>query len=395
LPLEDVEAICIVVTDLTEQEELLAAEQANEAKDQFLAALSHELRTPLTPVLMTVSAMELDDRLPEDVREGLAMLRRNVELEARLIDDLLDLTRIARGKVELKLTEVDLHEALRAALAICAPDIHEKKLRFSTDLQAARPRIKADAARVQQILWNLLRNAIKFTPPEGAISVATRNNDTGLELRIIDDGMGIEPDEMARIFEPFEQANRDVTRHFGGLGLGLAISRKFVEMHGGTLCAHSAGRGQGSTFVVTLPVGVEATVGSQPAAMCGCASDQANKGLRILLVEDHIDTASLLGKLLRRFGHDVAIANSRGEALRLAQDGSFDVMLSDIGLPDGTGHELMREIKHICSIPGIALTGYGMEEDVSRSRDAGFVEHVVKPINLDHLQAALTRATRR
>jgi PAS domain S-box-containing protein len=396
LPLEDVHGVCLVVTDLTEQEELVAAEQANAAKDQFLAALSHELRTPLTPVLMTVAALESDERLPQDVRESLVLLRRNIELEARLIDDLLDLTRIARNKVDLRLDVVDLHDALRGALAICAGDLQAKKLEFTTTLTASPSLIRGDAARVQQILWNLLRNAIKFTPAGGTIRVETRNAADCVEVSVIDSGIGIDAEALSRIFLPFEQASRQITRTFGGLGLGLAISRKLVEIHGGTLTASSRGAGQGATFTLRLPATADLPAPDRTSA------DSANEAhrderqmLRILLVEDHQDTAMLLSRLLQRIGHDVKIANSRAAALDLAASEPFDVMLSDIGLPDGTGHELMRAIGEQYRIPGIALTGYGMEEDVTRSRAAGFVEHIVKPVNLDRLQAVLARATRR
>jgi signal transduction histidine kinase len=396
LPLEDVHGVCLVVTDLTEQEELVASEQANAAKDQFLAALSHELRTPLTPVLMTVAALESDERLPQDVRESLVLLRRNIELEARLIDDLLDLTRIARNKIDLRLDVVDLHDALRGALAICAGDLQAKKLEFATTLTASPSLIRGDAARVQQILWNLLRNAIKFTPAGGTIRVETRNAADCVEVSVIDSGIGIDAEALSRIFLPFEQASRQITRTFGGLGLGLAISRKLVEIHGGTLTASSQGAGQGATFTLRLPATAEQPAAPRMPVDPGPAGiPTKDQVLRILLVEDHQDTAMLLSRLLQRFGHDVRVANSRAAALDLAASQTFDVMLSDIGLPDGTGHELMRAIAEQYRIPGIALTGYGMEEDVSRSRAAGFVEHIVKPVNLERLQAVLARATRR
>lgn len=396
LPLDEMQAICMVVTDLTEQEELLAAEQANEAKDHFLAALSHELRTPLTPVLMTVAALEQDERMPDDLRESLLMLRRNVELEARLIDDLLDLTRIVRNKVDLKMSTVDLDECLRCVLAICAPDLQSKKLKFSTDLQAKKTRLTGDPARIQQILWNVIRNAIKFTPPGGEVTIATHSSKDGIEIRVVDSGIGIDDEAMSRIFRPFEQASRDITRQFGGLGLGLAISRKLVELHGGSLTAQSGGVGLGSSFVVKLPFGLAKDAGFlSPANPVSPPANPNGELLKILLVEDHPDTATLLARLLRRFGYDVRIANSRESALNLAASEPFDVMLSDIGLPDGTGHELMRQIRKHYSFPGIALTGYGMEEDVSKSREAGFFEHVVKPVNIEHLKTVLSRATHR
>src|SRR3954453_1295880 len=271
LPLDDGEepAICLVVTDLTERkrsERLMAdeklarqeAEAANQAKDHFLATLSHELRTPLTPVLAVLSGLQENVQIPADVRPQLAMMRRNVELEARLIDDMLDLTRIARGKPELRREVADLRQVVDHALQTARADLFGKGLRLSLDLAEEDYSVWADTPRLTQVFWNLFSNAVKFTPPGGAITVrAWREEGAGPQLvvEVEDTGIGIEPDVLSGIFDAFQQGELAITRRFGGLGLGLAISKAIVELHGGNLSAMSGGRGHGSKFAVGLPVG--------------------------------------------------------------------------------------------------------------------------------------------
>jgi len=379
------------------------AEAANRAKDQFLAVLSHELRTPLTPVLAVSTAAHVNAELPEQVRSDFSMIRRNVELEAKLIDDLLDLTRIGRGKIHLQLETLDAHQIVRHALSVSATDeMAMKHLQLNLDLAAERHHVRGDAARLQQVVWNLLKNAIKFTPAGGAITVATRNDAIGrLMVEVTDTGVGIEPDVLPRIFDAFEQGEVAVARHFGGLGLGLAISKGLVAAHGGTIAAHSAGRNRGATFTVTFEtVPYDAPVSRRPAAPSLPSSQARGAGrLSILLVEDHADTARALKRLLDGLGYDVRAADSVQAALHLAAETDFDVLVSDLGLPDGSGLEIMRRLRKPragATVPvGIALTGYGMEEDVARSRDAGFAVHITKPVNFDRLQEAIERATSR
>ena len=378
------------------------AEAANRAKDQFLAVLSHELRTPLTPVLAVSTAAQVNLELPEQVRADFSMIRRNVELEAKLIDDLLDLTRIGRGKIHLHLETLDAHQVVRHALSVSATDeMAMKHLQLNADLAADRHHVRGDAARLQQVVWNLLKNAIKFTPAGGAITVATRNDEIGrLVIEVTDTGVGIEPDVLPRIFDAFEQGEVAVARHFGGLGLGLAISKGLVAAHGGTIAAHSAGRNRGATFTVTLEtVPYEAPLPRRPATPTLPSHARAGR-LSILLVEDHVDTARALKRLLDGLGYDVRAADSVQAALHLAAQTDFDVLVSDLGLPDGSGLDIMRHLRQSraragAAAPatvGIALTGYGMEEDVARSRDAGFAEHITKPVNFDRLQQAIERA---
>ncbi len=366
------------------QKALSEAERANLAKDRFLAMLSHELRTPLTPVLTSVLALETDANISPEARDSLQMIRRNVELEARLIDDLLDLTRISKGKVQLSLEHVDAHILLLSALEICQSEIANKKLKLETDLAASKVDLLADPARLQQIFWNLIKNAVKFTPEFGHLTISTMNDEEGLlRVRIIDSGVGIDAESLPKIFKAFEQGERTTT---GGLGLGLAITKALVETHDGRITAESAGRGKGATFTAYLPVAEGA---SSQATKCLPLSDGERKSMRILLVEDHEDTNRSLTNLLRRRGYYVRSANSISSAVQCAADQPFDLLVSDIGLPDGTGIDLMARLNTEHAMVGIALTGFGMEEDVRRSREAGFREHLVKPVDLNKLDAVI------
>ena len=388
----------------------IEAETANRAKDRFMATLSHELRTPLTPVLMVVSALEARaraNRLSREMLGDLAMIRRNVELETRLIDDLLDLTRIRQGKLEIKHGPADLREILEHAVETSAAHVPEaERPRYVLDLAPVDHRLWADAPRLTQVFWNLLNNALKFTPPDGEIRVRTWKEEPGrLAVEVADTGAGIDPDVLPRVFDAFAQGGRflkvrrGALRQFGGLGLGLAISRTIVEAHGGTLLAESEGPGKGSTFTARLPIafppGTEAPQ-SEPALPVVHAESKIEdpKSIHVLLVEDHLDAAEALAEYLDATGRRVTVAHCVQEALQAAeQSDGFDLVLSDIGLPDGTGYELMRELSRRYGLQGIALTGYGMDEDVEKSRAAGFSKHLTKPINIETLEAALRQVT--
>ncbi|MBW8875320.1 MAG: PAS domain S-box protein [Acidobacteria bacterium] len=377
-------------------------QEALEAKDRFLATLSHELRTPLTPVLAVVSGLAADPRLAPFAGE-LAMIQRNVELEARLIDDLLDLTRISRGKLELHRREIDARRVIEHALATAQRDLAAKGLRLDERLAAEEHRVWADAPRLTQVFWNLLSNAVKFTPPGGTVTVESRieGDSAGsreLVVAVHDTGIGIEPEVLSRIFDAFEQTDRRITRRFGGLGLGLAVSRAIVELHGGRLTAASEGRGSGASFTVHLPLGAvqedldeTATWFSRPRPAAPAPAAGPERPLRILLVEDHEDTAEAMADLLRLMGHEVTVAGSVATALAAAGDGHgrLDLVVSDLGLPDGSGQDLMRELTRLYGLRGIALSGYGMEEDVRRSQEAGFLRHLTKPVDLQMLKAAI------
>ena len=363
--------------------ELEEKARSNMAKDQFLAMLSHELRTPLTPVLASALALESETDLPKEIQESLQMIRRNVELEARLIDDLLDLTRIDRGKVQLNFEIVDAHTLLQNALEICQPEIDRKHLRPSLNLSAKKVHMRADPARLQQIFWNLINNAVKFTPPNGQITITTTNDSAEkLRVEIADTGMGIQPEALPKIFDAFEQGGRT---QLGGLGLGLAISKTLVEAHKGTITAQSAGRNKGSMFALVFPTCEKAEAQIAPALSPRFAERQP---MRILLVEDHEDTNRSLTSLLRRRGYQVQSALTFQSALELSAKGEFDVLISDLGLPDGSGIDLIQKLASKPPL-GIALTGFGMEQDIRKSREAGFHHHLVKPIDLNKLDALI------
>lgn len=368
------------------------AERANRTKDQFLAMLSHELRTPLSPVLAAISLLELDETCPPETQESLRMIRRNVALEARLIDDLLDLTRISKGKLQLHLESVDAHDLLRNAIQICEPEVQQKRLRVVLELEAANPRLQADSARVQQVFWNLLKNAVKFTPAEGNIRIHTFNDHDGhFHLEVTDTGVGISEEELPRIFDAFEQG---ASNHKGGLGLGLAISKALIDMHQGTIGAHSTGSGQGSRFEVTFPSSSSATPARETGPTPAASPSREHQGSRLLLVEDHRDTLNVMARLLRRIGYEVHTADSVESALAVAIAHEFDILISDMGLPDGTGIDLMAGLRKNPGrdgFKGIALSGYGMEEDLRRTKAAGFYDHLTKPVDISKLDEVIQR----
>ncbi len=362
------------------------AERASRAKDDFLAALSHELRTPLTPVLMTTAILAVDPLLPAEVRGQLAMVRRNVELEARLIDDLLDLTRISNGKLQIQPVTTDLHQLLEQTAEIVRSDGFGKKVRLSFALEAAGHHAMGDPARLQQVFWNIMKNALKFTPAGGSVTVTTRNETAGtIIVSVVDTGIGIRAEALLHIFEAFEQGEITFQQRFGGLGLGLAISRAIVLLHGGEIHAASDGVGCGATFSVTLAT-VAAPEFADPRESRPPAPERA---LRLLVVEDHAATLEVLTRLLTRSGHRVTHASNVGDGLAAAAVESFDAVISDLGLPDGTGFELMKKLHTAQGLRGIALSGYGMETDLRRSQESGFSAHLTKPIDFAQLERAL------
>ena len=372
------------------QQQKSIVEAANRTKDHFLAMLSHELRTPLTPVISALESLEIEPTRTEDTKASLAMIRRNIELETQLIDDLLDFTRIARDKMQLRFVPLDAHQAVSNVVEICRAEARTKSLHVHLNLQAKNCHVTADAAKFQQIIWNLLKNAIKFTPEGGDITISSENpSATVFTVSVRDTGIGMEPEVMQRIFDPFEQGNRSFEHRFGGLGLGLAISKSLAQAHGGTLTAQSDGSNLGSTFTLSmeaLPQGETASVASK------AITDSARQALKILLVDDHHDTCSALEKLLARRGHLVAVTHDVRSAMEAAVHNKFDLLISDIALPDGTGMDLMMQLRAIANVPGIAISGFGNNGDIERSLQAGFSEHLIKPIKLDNLEAAIERA---
>lgn len=364
----------------------VAAEKASQAKDDFLALLSHELRTPLTPALAAASYLaEHEDLLPE-FREEVTAIWRNVQLEARLIDDLLDLTRITRGKIELRREAVDAHRLLRNAVQIAHQDTLAKQIDLKLELHAKAFHVWADPVRIQQVFWNVLNNAVKFSEKEGHITIRSSNDGTRFVLEISDTGIGIEPEQQERIFQAFEQGEPSVSRRFGGLGLGLAISKTLLDLHGGSISVQSKGKNLGATFRVTLEV-VDAPVATSVTASGRDAG--AERSLHVLMVDDDADTRRILSRLLSKCGHEVATVDCVQGALKFLDSERFDILISDIGLPDSSGYELVREAKQRQSLKGIALSGFGAEDDVRRSMEAGFDYHMTKPVNFQDLRSLL------
>jgi signal transduction histidine kinase len=371
------------------QQQKAVVEAANRTKDHFMAMLSHELRTPLTPVISALESLETEPAQTEDTKSALAMVRRNIELETQLIDDLLDFTRISRDKMQLRFAPVDAHLAISNVVEICRAEAESKRLHVQLNLRANTSRVAADAAKFQQIIWNLLKNAIKFTPDNGEVAIFSSNpSPEVLTISVRDTGIGMEPEAMQRIFDPFEQGNRSLERRFGGLGLGLAISKSLAQAHGGTLTAQSDGRDRGSTFILSMETLSPAEAASVPPQ---ASSEALQQGLKILLVDDHQDTCAALEKLLVRRGHLVAATHNVRSAMEAAARNKFDVVISDIALPDGSGIDLMMQLRAISKIPGIAISGFGNNGDIERSLQAGFSEHLIKPIKLDALEAAIGR----
>jgi PAS domain S-box-containing protein len=363
-----------------------AAVAANQAKDQFIAVLSHELRTPLTPVLAIVTAMEESKHLPEQWRGDFETIHRNVELEARLIDDLLDVTRISQGKLILRPELLDVHASLQSALEICRSEFQAKHQELALKLEAPRHWVRADPARLGQVFWNLIKNSVKFTQEGGRIEIRTVNEGGRLRITVADNGIGIEATVLPRVFNAFEQGEVSRKRRFGGLGLGLSIAKALVEMHHGTLIAASGGRGRGAVFTVDLEAVAEAP---KPAAAPEETKPEDGASRRILLVEDHEDTLRILSRLLRQWGYAVTTAGNVKTALDRASEVRFDLLVSDLGLPDGSGLEVARRLRG--RVRGIALSGYGTDEDIRASLEAGFSEHLTKPVSIQTLRAAVKK----
>lgn len=404
----DVSGVVAVVLDVTarkraEAEMLRARDEAmaaSGAKDDFLAALSHELRTPLNPVLLVSSAAAADTRLPAEVRDDFALIAKNALLEARLIDDLLDLTRISRGKLTLDLRRVDVHQVLNDAIGTVRSELTEKRIDLVLELKAVARVADADSARLQQVFWNVLKNAIKFTGSGGSVRVETRSltESNEMTVTVTDSGIGMSALELKRVFQPFAQGDHAArgSHRFGGLGLGLSISRYLMEMHGGQVHAFSPGSGKGSTFVIRIPLPANSLVApTADPVLAGtdspAAVDEGAPRVPLLLVEDHGPTRLVLANLLRQRRYAVVSTDTVTDALRLAAGQEFELVVSDLGLPDGTGYELMTQLTRLYGLKGIALSGYGMEQDIAKSREAGFVGHITKPVTFQALEKALAR----
>ena len=367
-----------------------SAQAASAARDQFLAILSHELRAPLTPIFAILSAIERYPDVPEKIRPDLHVIRRNLQLEARLIDDLLDLTSVTKGKLALQHEITDVHKLIQTVHQLCQDRVDRQQVLLALRLEASRYHVLGDAGRLQQVFWNLLGNAIKFTPGGGTIGVRTSVvANTELCIEITDSGRGISPDLLEKIFEPFEQGDLSVAPQFGGLGLGLAISKGIIDAHAGQIRVESPGVGRGATFIVTLPLAEAPQMPETPSPRLQPRA--VNRPVRILLVDDHEDTLGAMSRLLSLCGHEVVTASTYNQALSIGQQENFNLLISDIGLVDGSGYDLMRALQSLSAMKGIALSGYGMRADIDRSIAAGFSAHLTKPCDLSALNAAIEK----
>jgi PAS domain S-box-containing protein len=383
-------ACCGVVFDLREREKaeqahsaLVAAEQASLAKDQFLAVLSHELRSPLNAMLGWAQILLHDQQLGESARRAAQTIERNARTQAQLIGDLLDISRIIAGKLHLEMSNLELHALTEAALAGVRPSAAQRKVRLTHHL-ADDVDVYGDPTRIQQIVTNLLNNAIKFTDEGGTIGVELRRDGSMAELTVSDSGVGMSAELVERVFDVFQQGGA-AQRRKGGLGLGLAIAKQLAEAHGGSLSASSEGEGRGSVFTLRLPVSQKS---ARPPAIAFQPHGELS-GVRVLAVDDEQDNLELVRYLLEKAGAIVTTADSAEGALQALESGSFDLMVSDIGLQDQDGLALMREVRArgytARQLPAIALTGYAGRHDVQLVSAAGYQKHLAKPVDATHL----------
>jgi PAS domain S-box-containing protein len=397
-----------------ERERLLAseraaradAERANRLKDEFLATLSHELRTPLNAIVGWAQILQTATVSAEDVREAAESIERNANAQASLISDLLDVSRITSGKLRLDVERVDPVSLIRTAMDAISPDAIAKGVVIDQDLDRNTGPVAADPKRLRQVVWNLMNNAVKFTPPGGEVTVRLRRKGEDVEIVVSDTGQGIGPEFLPYLFERFRQEDGSTRRNHGGLGLGLAIVRHLVEMHGGTVRAESAGEGKGSTFTVRLPARAETGAdggGTEPGSPVPPAAVRlprsALAGVRVIVVDDDPDARAMVRRVLVEFGATVAEAGGVDEALALLEGPRPAVLVSDIGMPRRDGYDLIRAARaggHPPEVlPAIALTAFAREDDRDRALGAGFQAHLAKPINTSRLVETIARLTGR
>jgi len=380
----------------------VAGDRANRLKDEFLATLGHELRTPLNAITGWVEVLRMDAGDPEAFDEGLKVIERNVRAQAQLIDDLLDVSRIASGKVRLNLKAIPLAPVLAAALETVRPSAQAKGVRLAISCPADAPPVLVDSARLQQVVWNLLTNAIKFTPRGGEVAIRVTRLPGALEIAVADTGEGIPPDFLPYVFERFRQADGSESRPHGGLGLGLSIVKNLVEMHGGTVRAESPGPGRGATFSFRIPLR------KGPPALEGTAMEAHRplnlsttvrpdlSGLRILVIDDEADSRGMMRRLLESCGAESCEAAQAPEGLRLALELPPDLILSDIGMPDVDGYQFIRQARlQGITAPAVAVTAFARSDDRMRALQAGFQAHLAKPIEPAGLFALVAGLTGR
>jgi PAS domain S-box-containing protein len=399
---------CIDITEMKqaemERQQLLEreraaraeAERASRLKDEFLTTLSHELRTPLNAILGWSQLLECGKPSSEELREGLSAISRNARMQTRLIEDLLDMSWVMSGRLRLNLQEINPKEVVEQALDSVMPSAQMKGIRIEKMLNAHTGPVKGDPARLQQVIWNLLTNAVKFTPKGGKVQVLLERADSHVEISVSDTGRGIEPEFLPLVFQRFRQADATTTRRYGGLGIGLALAKQLTEMHCGTVRAKSEGEGKGATFIVRLPLSI-AKLSEDEVAGQQAAQDEMHlceeirlEGVKVLVIDDELDTLILARRILTNCKAEVLTAGSAAEGFELFTRERPDVIVSDIGMPEADGYEFIRWVRRLPAAmggqtPAAALTAFARSEDRRRMLMAGYQSHVVKPVELAEL----------
>ena len=399
---------------MVEQAGRREAETANRMKDEFLAVLSHELRTPLNSILGWSKLLRTRKFDEEKTARALETIERNANTQSQLIEDILDVSQIIRGKLRLNFTPLNLVSVIQAAIDSVRPQAEAKEIELASFFDNSQGKISGDAVRIQQVVWNLLTNAIKFTPEKGKVEVrlTVSNEQEGnfddsvisaqpayAEIQVIDTGIGINPDFLPKVFDRFLQADSTRTRSHNGLGLGLAIVRHMVELHGGKVYAASEGENKGAIFTVQLPIRQPGKYTALPKVNTSAVQDNETPtldGINILVVDDEADTREFLAFALEQCGANTMVANSVSKALLTLPDFHPDVLISDIGMPDQDGYTLIRQIRELellrgGSIPAIALTAYSQEKDRKQAIAAGFQMHLSKPVDIEELISAIAQ----
>jgi PAS domain S-box-containing protein len=379
-----------------------AAEKANRIKDEFLAVLSHELRTPLNPILGWVQLLKTNKLDQAKTAQAIEIIERNAKLQVELIEDLLDVSRILQGKLTLNVSKINLAKTISAALDSINLAASAKEISINTMLDENVGEVTGDSARLQQIVWNLLSNAVKFTSPGGKVEVRLEESNCMAQIQVIDTGKGISPDFLPYIFDYFRQEDSSITRKFGGLGLGLAIVRQLVELHGGTVEANSLGEGHGAAFSVKLPL-CRCVLTEDKSSRPGISTENILQtgtldlnGIKILVVDDNPDSLDFITFVLKMYGGEVTKVASAWEALQVLLKSQPDILVSDIGMPYMDGYELLRKVRGLPSqmggrIPAIALTAFAAEFDQQQAISAGFQIHIPKPVQPETLAAAVVQ----
>ena len=370
-------------------------EEADRQKDLFLATLSHELRTPLNSVLGWIQLLRGKSGQKIDTNYGLDVIERNAKAQAEMISDILFVSRVITGKLTLNLETVDLIQIVQSAIDVVRPSVEAKEIQLKTFFDSKVNQIRGDRDRLQQIFWNLLSNAVKFTPNKGQIEIRVTDNNSNIEIEVCDSGKGINPEFLPFVFERFRQADSSYTRQVGGLGLGLAIVRHLVELHGGSVGVKSDGEGSGATFIVVLPAFAQQNLphnGGQNQDKSSAPFEMENslKGVRVLMVEDDEDSREMLREMFRHYEMEIVAVDSAAEALKSIEKFQPEILISDVGLPGEDGYDLIRKVRQLApeqggQVPAVALTGYASLQDRDRALDFGFQEHLPKPVDLEKL----------